>query len=43
METVRVVSMKRFISYGSGEFSLADFVVLGDNVIFEVGVLVFHA
>ncbi len=35
--------MKRFTSHGSGEFNPADFAALGDNVIFEAGVLVFHA
>ncbi len=30
-------------SHGTGEFSLADFHYLGENVVFEPGVLVFHA
>jgi len=34
--------MKRFSSHGSGEFTPADFLSLGDNVVFEPGVLVFH-
>jgi len=34
--------MKRFSSPGSGEFDRADFAAIGDGVIFEAGVLVFH-
>jgi acetyltransferase-like isoleucine patch superfamily enzyme len=34
--------MRRFSSHGSGEIKLELFRTLGDNVIFEPGVLVFH-
>ncbi|MEE2829516.1 MAG: DapH/DapD/GlmU-related protein [Myxococcota bacterium] len=34
--------MKRFSSHGSGDFSSSQFGRLGDNVILEAGVLVFH-
>jgi acetyltransferase-like isoleucine patch superfamily enzyme len=34
--------MKRFASHGSGAFAREDFAALGDNVVFEAGVLVFH-
>jgi acetyltransferase-like isoleucine patch superfamily enzyme len=34
--------MKRFSSHGSGQFERSEFAALGDNVIFEPGVLVFH-
>ncbi len=34
--------MKRFASHGSGSFARGDFAALGDNVILEAGVLVFH-
>jgi acetyltransferase-like isoleucine patch superfamily enzyme len=37
------MSRKRFSSHGSGELVLADLGALGENVIFETGVLVFHA
>jgi len=35
-------TVKQFHSHGSGAFSPADFRRIGDNVIFEPGVLVFH-
>ena len=34
--------MKRFASHGTGAFARGDFAALGDNVVFEAGVLVFH-
>lgn len=34
--------MKRFASHGTGAFSRGDFASLGDHVVFEPGVLVFH-
>lgn len=34
--------MKRFASHGTGAFAPADFASLGDNVVFEPHVLVFH-
>jgi acetyltransferase-like isoleucine patch superfamily enzyme len=34
--------MKRFTTHGSGSFARGDFATLGDNVILEAGVLVFH-
>ncbi len=34
--------MKRFASHGTGAFAREDFAALGDNVVFEPGVLVFH-
>ena len=34
--------LNRFKSHGQGSFRLEDFALLGDNVVFEVGVLVFH-
>lgn len=34
--------MKRFASHGSGSFDRDDFAALGDNVVLEPGVLVFH-
>lgn len=33
---------KKYDSHGTGEFSLLDFCSLGENVIFEKGVMVFH-
>ncbi len=35
--------MKRFASHGTGEFAPEDFAQIGDNVVLEPGVLVFHA
>jgi acetyltransferase-like isoleucine patch superfamily enzyme len=35
--------MRRFSSHGSGEIDRAKFRQLGENVTFEIGVLVFHA
>ena len=35
--------MKRFASHGTGAFARTDFAALGENVVFEPGVLVFHA
>jgi len=35
--------MRRFSSHGSGDVDRSSFRQLGDNVIFEAGVLVFHA
>lgn len=34
--------MKRFASHGSGAFDPADFASLGDGVVIEAGVLIFH-
>ena len=34
--------MKRFASHGSGSFSREEFGSLGENVVFEAGVMVFH-
>ncbi len=34
--------MKRFSSHGTGAFAREDFAALGDGVVFEAGVLVFH-
>jgi acetyltransferase-like isoleucine patch superfamily enzyme len=34
--------MKRFASHGTGEFDRSQFARIGENVIFEPGVLVFH-
>jgi len=35
-------AIKKYQSHGSGEFSLTDFRKIGDDVIIEPGVLVFH-
>jgi len=35
-------NINRFATHGDGKFSAADFNKIGDNVIFENGVLVFH-
>ncbi len=35
-------SVKRHASHGSGAFAPGDFFALGENVVFEPGVLVFH-
>jgi len=40
---MKIDSFKHHASHGSGSFSRADFRYLGANVIFEAGVLVFHA
>ena len=34
--------MRKFTSHGTGEFARTDFRAIGENVIFERGVLVFH-
>jgi acetyltransferase-like isoleucine patch superfamily enzyme len=34
--------MKRFSSHGTGDFERSDFASLGENVVIEPGVLVFH-
>jgi acetyltransferase-like isoleucine patch superfamily enzyme len=36
------MSIKYFSSHGTGEFSRDQFIELGENVIFETGILVFH-
>lgn len=35
-------TIKRYQSHGNGKFTPAEFNLIGDNVIFEAGVLVFH-
>ena len=37
-----IAGHKKYVSHGSGDFRRSDFENLGDNVIFERGVLVFH-
>ena len=39
---MNIVNPKKYFSHGSGNFRAKDFKTLGDNVIFEEGVLVFH-
>ena len=34
--------IKRYASHGTGQFRLSDFKSIGENVVFEPGVLVFH-
>jgi len=41
-EIMDIVSHKKYVSHGSGSFKVEDFKALGNNVIFEKGVLVFH-
>lgn len=40
---MKLDSIKRYSSHGSGDFTLDDFAAIGDGVVFERGVLVFHA
>lgn len=37
-----MTEIKRYRSHGDGKFQLSDFKRAGDNIIFEVGALVFH-
>jgi acetyltransferase-like isoleucine patch superfamily enzyme len=39
---MRDYQIRRFASHGTGEFSLQQFRQVGENVVFERGVLVFH-
>lgn len=39
---MNIVNPKKYCSHGSGSFRAEDFKTLGENVIFEEGVLVFH-
>lgn len=34
---------KQFASHGSGTFSIKDFKKIGDNVVFEANIIIFHA
>jgi len=39
---IKIMSNKKFLSHGDGSFSPHEFASLGNNVIFEKGVLIFH-
>lgn len=40
---LKTTKLKDYSSHGTGEFATDDFASIGENVIFESGVLVFHA
>jgi acetyltransferase-like isoleucine patch superfamily enzyme len=39
---LKISDFRKYASHGDGKFNLKDFKKVGDNVIFEEGVLVFH-
>lgn len=42
MNAMQILPPKNYASHGTGSFSRQDFSEIGDNVVFEAGVLVFH-